>query len=187
MELPDLPRPGFWLGHDPEIELCDGRLFTQRQTDLLIEAQLWNHFDWAVDSDADAARIDILGDWWPRGGALCSPVYLIEFPADAGYIYRPWGPGEPNLRPTTQRAGIHTRAAVRWMARAAWGDRDLRWIKPAVDDTLLRRFAAAMEVDVAYALAMTQETPANGDGALVRKVTERIEEVARRRRLTVAG
>jgi len=138
MDLADIPRPGFWIGHDPAIELCDGRLFTQRQTDLVIEAQLWNHFDWSSNVDADAARIEILGDWWPRGGALYSPVYLLGFPPDAGYVYRPWRPGEPNLRPTTQRGGIHTRPAVRWLARAAWGDRDLRWREPTVDEAAVR-------------------------------------------------
>lgn len=136
--LADIPRPGFWIGHDQAIELCDGRLFTQRQTDLLIEAQIWCHFNWSRNRDADAARIEILGDWWPRGGALCSPTYMLEFPADAGYVYRPWRAGEPNLRPSTQRGGIHSRAAVRWLARAAWGDRDLRWREPAVDATAVR-------------------------------------------------
>lgn len=147
--LEDIPRPGFWIGGDPAIELCDGRLFTQAQTDVVIVVQLWSHFGWARDKDIDAAHIEILGEDYPRLGGLCSEWYLREFPPDA-YPYQPWRPaapvthlrrnsiGSPELRPTTQRGGIHTQAAVRWLARAAWGDRDLRWREPVVDETALR-------------------------------------------------
>ena len=145
--LEDIPRPGFWIGHDPAIELCDGRLFTQAQTDVLIVIQLWNHFGWgAVDHDSRAAHAAILGgEDYIRNGGLYSEWYMREFPATSGYIYRPWRPGEPNLRPTTQRGGIHTRAAVRWLARAAWGDRDLRWREPAADEAVQRY--SLLEID----------------------------------------
>lgn len=133
MELAEVPRPGFWIGHDPATELCDGRLLTQAQTDVVIVIQLWNYFRWARDKDIDAAHIEILGEDYPRLGGLCSEWYLRAFPRDA-YACEPG----IDLRPTTQRGGIHTRAAVRWLARAAWGDRDLRWHAPAVDEAALR-------------------------------------------------
>lgn len=146
MELADIPRPGFWIGHDPEIELCDGRLFTQAQTDVLIVIQLWCHFRWgSVDRDTQAAHAEILGDDYIRNGGLYSQWYMREFPAASGYIYRPWRPGEPNLRPTTQRGGIHSRSAVRWLARAVWRDRDLRWRESVVDDAAARY--SMMELD----------------------------------------
>lgn len=141
----DVARPGFWLGHDTAIELCDGRLFTQTQTNIVIEFQLWFHFGWAKDSDSDAARQEILGPSLGKRGGLFAPEYMREFPESEGYIYAPWAPGNPGRRPTTQRGGIHTRAPVRWLARAAWGDRDLKWRELAVDEFAVR--ASLLELD----------------------------------------
>jgi hypothetical protein len=128
IELWNIPRPGFWVrqSDDPAAILdaaADGRVLTQEQTDILIEIQIWSHFGWNEDATRDAELRSVIGYDFPREG-IWGARLLGAFPTSLGFVH------SPRTTPTRQRGGIHTSAAVRMLARMAWGDRDLIYRGP---------------------------------------------------------
>lgn len=86
------------------------------------------------------ALLAVTGYDYPREG-IWGARLLEAFPTSLGFVHG------GSTTPTRQRGGIHTNAAVRALARQAWGDRDLRYRSPidTVDAAAVR--FALLELD----------------------------------------